>query len=227
MESHILQLSVVIAGAENNPTLLNPDFLRFNNIVPEEWGWTLSAPPLSTPPFAQVMYDCGVAISVDPGKIQIIDSGLAPNVKNTRILDIAKAYVNVLRHVNYSATGLNFTAFIPHDNPGSFLKERFICKGTWDSTSYPLDEVGLRFVYQLEGVKVNVAIDAGEVSSPLADGIQGSLAPQTSIVANLNFHRDCIGNYPKRVDEVLQHLEWASNDADQFSALMHQILMSD
>lgn len=35
MEAQSLQLSVVITGVDNNPTVLNPDFLRYNEIVPD------------------------------------------------------------------------------------------------------------------------------------------------------------------------------------------------
>ena len=54
------ELTIVIVAENHNPTILNPDFLKFNDIVPKEWD--MGQPPLCTPPISQVEYKNGIKI---------------------------------------------------------------------------------------------------------------------------------------------------------------------
>lgn len=226
MQAQILQLSVVVAGADNNPTVLNPDFLHYNEIVPEKWGWHPVAPSISTPPFSQVSYDSGVTITVDPTKIQIVDKSSSPTIANTHIIEMAQKYVNTLRHVAYSATGLNFTAYVPIEDPSEYIKNRFMRSGTWDTLDYPLNEVGLRLVYALEQGRINFSIDPGEVTPSSTDKDSNSSQLLKSVVINANFHRECLSEYPNKLEDVLKNLSYASQDESKYQTLLHEILLT-
>lgn len=226
MQVQTLQLSVVVAGSDNNPTVLNPDFLRYNEIVPEKWGWSPVAPTISTPPFSQVSYDSGVTITVDPTKIQIVDKNSSPTIANTHIIEMAKKYASTLRHVAYSATGLNFTAYVPIEDPSAYIKKRFICSGTWDTLEHPLNEVGLRLVYALEQGRINFSIDPGEVA-PLSNNEDlSSFQLLKSVVINANFHRECLSKYPNKLEEILRNLNYALQDESKYLTLLHEILLA-
>ena len=56
----IQELAAVVVARNHNPTILNPDFLKYNNIVPA--NWELAESPLCTPPVAQVKYTNGISI---------------------------------------------------------------------------------------------------------------------------------------------------------------------
>jgi hypothetical protein len=224
VDAQLLQISIVIVGAENNPTVLNPDFLHYNKIVREEWHWRLAAPAISTPPFSQVTYDSGVTITVDPTKIQIVDSSAAPSLENTRILELARSYVTTLCHVRYSATGINFISGLHVPKPSDYLKTRFIRHGSWDTDRHPLNDVGLRFVYPLSDGRIVFSLDSGEVQLP---STEENTPTQTTkaVLINANFHRDCRESYPNTASEVLTHLECAAKDADMYRSLLQNVLL--
>lgn len=71
MANRHLEFSVVVVANDHNPTILNPDFLERQQIVPQTWGWKVADPAITTPPFAMVVYDSGVTVSVEPNKLQI------------------------------------------------------------------------------------------------------------------------------------------------------------
>ena len=160
MKIRPLEFAIVVVASDCNPTILNKDFLKHQNIVPEDWGWKVVEPEITTPPFAMVTYGSGVSISVEPNKFQVIDrlSGKAPN--DSRISEIARKYIKVLPHVRYAAVGHNFRALFEQNDTEALLKERFPKTGTWDTEGFPLHDIGLKFVYPLEGGRFNVSLDA-------------------------------------------------------------------
>ena len=54
------ELSIVVVARNHNPTILNPDFLRYNEIVPPDWE--LAGPPVCVELMAQVAYSNSVKI---------------------------------------------------------------------------------------------------------------------------------------------------------------------
>lgn len=225
MDAQILQFSIIVTGGNNNPTVLNPDFLRHNQIVLNEWGWEV-VQSISTPPFSQVEYNSGVSVTVNTTKIELVDNSVSPTMDETHIIEIAKKYVSVLQHVPYSAIGINFTAAIPTENPSKYLKERFIRNGLWDTKDYPINDVGLRFVYPLPKGKITFSIDPGVILSSSGGGDESEKKTIKSIVINANFHRNCTNNYPDIVGEILNHIDCATQDFDQFNTLLQQVVLS-
>lgn len=134
--------------------------------------------------------------------------------------------MTVLRHVAYSATGLNFTSYVPVENPSEYIKARFIRSGSWDTPNRSIHEVGLRFIYSLTQGKINFSIDPGAVVPSNDEETMASIQPVKSVVINANFHRECQSTYPNQVDKILTHLNYASQDESEYLALLHEILLS-
>jgi hypothetical protein len=118
----LAQFSVVVAGSSHNPTLLNPDFLQARGIVPEEWGWELSPNPITTPPFSQVRYNNGVAISLEHSKLQVVDLSVGDDPTQSKAPKIAETFVATLPHVRYTGVGHNFMSLVEREDPAAELK---------------------------------------------------------------------------------------------------------
>ena len=58
MIARLFQFSGVVVGQAHNPTILNPDFLAAEGIVPKSWNWSVSE-TITTPPLAMVRYSNG------------------------------------------------------------------------------------------------------------------------------------------------------------------------
>lgn len=63
----IQNLSVVVAARSHNPTILNPDFLKYNKIVPMDWE--LESNPICADPVAQVKFTNGISITAEMNKV--------------------------------------------------------------------------------------------------------------------------------------------------------------
>jgi len=105
------QFSIVFTAKSNNPTILNPDFLKFNNIVGEEWE--LKTPPLCAEPLSQVLYKNNVGITSQLDKIIFFKNDTQLDKDAFKIIyDIAKGYLNLVPLVNYTGVGINTNSFI-------------------------------------------------------------------------------------------------------------------
>jgi hypothetical protein len=185
MEAQLIQLSTVVVGKAHNPTILNPDFLAVNGIVPPGWGWDV-AETVTTPPFAVVRYANGVAVTVELNKLQVTDVSVGDDPTKSKAAAIATSYARTLPHVRYTAAGINFQSFVAIESPEKYLVERFVTAGPWNSAKRRLSAAGLRLVYELgDDARVTLSLDAGEV--------QGSdeASKRSVVIANANFHRDC------------------------------------
>ena len=219
MSGRLLQFSIVIIAADHNPTILNPDFLRMQGIVPEDWGWELASPPIVTPPFASVQYESGVSLSVESNKLQIADTKTTEPTES-KITEIAKQYVKVVPHVRYTAVGINYRIAIEVEDADTYLKSQFLKKGPWNSDDNPMNSVGLNFVYPAESGRIVLSIDSGTVSDTSGSTEQ----KQSVIIANANFHRDLDLSKMPTSGQVSDCLNKNSSDWQRYNEILARML---
>lgn len=212
MEAKLVQHTVVVTGDAHNPTILNPDFLQKENIVPKAWGWTVEQ-TLTTPPLALVRFDNGVSITVEPGKVQVADPSKTSDPLKSKAADIATAYVNTLRHVRYTAVGINFLCTVDDDSPERFVKNRFLKDGSWLQGDYPLETAGLRLVYKCPfDARLTLSVDTGQSSG------DDEADKRPVLIVRGNFHRESTDETTyKKVSEFLANL---AHDWDLFQKLI-------
>lgn len=214
MRPRLIQFSAVVVAKDHNPSILNKDFLAFQKIVPEDWEL---AQTISTPPFAQVRYDNGVAITVEQNKLQVTDLGVEDDPLASKAPDIAAAYVKTLPHVRYLSVGLNIQTAIEMTSPETYLKNRFLASGPWDDAEHLVAAAGFRLVYRMpDACRLTLSLDAGEGERT------GNERKITMVIANANFHRQCEG-YPA-TDQVLEHLKHGPEDWATFKILLKKVL---
>jgi len=212
MTARLFQFSGVVVGQAHNPTILNPDFLAAEGIVPKSWNWSVSE-TITTPPLAMVRYSNGTTITVEPHKLQVTDPNVENGPRNSKVMEIASAYVRVLPHVRYTAAGNNFQSLIQRDAPGEYLKSRFLKNGPWSPS---LEAVGIRLVYPLDAGHLTLAIDTGAAQLP------DTADQQTVIIANANFSRNC-GDHPAH-EQIVAFLAKAMEDWSRYEKLLVDIL---
>jgi hypothetical protein len=146
MKWRLVQFSSVVVGQTHNPTILNPDFLAVQGIVPKSWGWGDPAETVTTPPLGLVRYNNGVNITVEQNKLQVTDPNVEDGPEQSKAIDIATSYVTILPHVRYTAVGNNFQSVLPLPNAGEHMKHRFLKDGPWNTLPLNLDALGIRSV---------------------------------------------------------------------------------
>ncbi len=207
MSNQLVQFSVVVRAESNNPTILNPDFLKIQKIVPSEWE--VASPPITTPPFAIVQYKSGVSISVRPDVLQVTDDeSKEPN--DSKISQIVNRYVEVVPHVQYTAVGINFLS--SYIAPAGFnLKTHFLKDGPWDLGNNQLENVGLKFTYTLDKERLLLSLDAN-----IQEG-------KSDIIIKANFHRE-VNAKDSQLSQIADCLENIPSYWDHYNNLLSDIL---
>lgn len=219
MQVSNLQHSIVLSASGHNPTLINPDFLRINEIVPEEWA--IGGPVITTPAFSQVQYNNGVVIIVEQNKFQITMSGHTPSA--LPLSKISQRYIQTLPHIPYDAVGINFTYTYPMDDSNEYIKDRFLREGEWNSESSSLYAAGINLVFHLEGVKLTFSINSG-IRAQNGASPEGERANQKemAVISNANFHRDCDQHHKN--ESALANLERIEEDWERFRQNLQTIV---
>jgi len=161
IDFNIQGLSIVILGRNHNPTILNPDFLKRNDIV--EVDWELQSPPICVEPMAQVHFKNGVKINAQLEKITFSESIAGKEAQEILIPEIAYKYTKTLPHVEYAAIGINPQGRISveGDKEASqeFLKETFITSGPWQTFGDSPVKASINFTYTFGDVVCNLGIE--------------------------------------------------------------------
>jgi hypothetical protein len=215
---HPIEFSIVVVAQDCNPTIVNPDFLERCGIVPEDWGWKLTGPPITTPPFATVSYDSGITVTVETTRFLVVDRAAAGDVAHSKAPAIATRYIEVLPHVRYTAVGINFRTLVEMPDADAYVKGRFLKTGPWDSGERPLRAVSLTFSYALDGGRLNLSLEGAAVLIPEGDQQVG----KRGVLVSGNFHRDCVA-YPSD-KEVVAHIGRAAEDGERFRAALVGLL---
>jgi len=217
MKIHPLEFSIVVVGQDCNPTILNPDFLRYRKIVPEEWDWKVEGPAITTPAFATVPYDNGVTITVEPTRVSFIDRKCGSDVAASKATNVARAYIDVLPHVRYTGAGINLRTLIQMDDPEAYLKKCFIKHGPWEKLEQPLESAAITLTYPHDGARFNLSLEGATVTIAKADRTER----WRGVLAAANFHRDC-EEYPTD-RQVIEHVDHAPSDASYFEEVLKKL----
>lgn len=122
-------LSVVILAERHNPSILNPDFLNINGIIPkepkEEWR---TVETVTTPGLSISRYRNGTQLVADPERLAVsqdLDEQFTEH-NGSNIYGIATRYVDLLPHIPYRKLGLNCLVSIIREDPLGWITKRFL-----------------------------------------------------------------------------------------------------
>lgn len=165
--SHIvLSTNVVILAHFHNPSILNPDFLRINKIVDEQWEVLET---ITTAPFSQLRFQNGISITVDNERLNISETIKGDYPEHSKIYEIAKNYIKLLEHVKYTAVGLNWDILVPASSPTAWLTDHFFKKSSVPKSGPKLKSADLTMQFEIgEGLahfKLSPAVTKTEENS--------------------------------------------------------------
>ena len=158
-------VSVVLVADSNNPTIINPDFLRSNGILVGDLQ--VQEPPITTPVFSQVIYQGGISVKAEPNRVIFEQVETKNSLAPTNIVspEMAKRYVEKVPHVPYSAIGINPTGFRYSTNGSKEeLSHSLSGSGAWASFKDMMPEIQLKAIYHYEKRKIN--LDIAEAKKP-------------------------------------------------------------
>jgi hypothetical protein len=188
LETYDFSFSVVIIAENHNPTILNPDFLKRNNIIEQDWPVDQNRLVLTTPAHSEVSFLNGVTISLDPRRLIIKD--MAPTGQYFPVPEIATKFLQTLPHVSYNKIGINFEKAVIFDNKKyaySFQKDKYLKNGPW-SENRKLNQFVCKFIFLLDNGNCNVSFSSPQQISL----IEMKNTPQLGILASANFDRPLV-----------------------------------
>jgi hypothetical protein len=218
----IFELTVVVRARLHNPSILNPDFLKYNEVVPIDWE--LAESPVCTEIVAQVKYKNGVSIVAQPNKVIFAELLAGPSTYEARVPGLAKKYTETLPHVKYDALGINPKGLVVADSEAeaeSFLIEKVIMPGPWKTYAGGAKDIKLALQYSVNDAKMMLDAESAET------GQQGPYPKGTPIVVfGANFHREISNCEPKqRLERAHEAIDRWRDDLTAFESMVNDCFL--
>lgn len=215
MQIDLLGFSVVVVAAANNPTMLNPDFLRHNGIVGTRWRLSESHPPLTTPLLSEVTFEGGLVVRADQNRVTFEQRGSTLSLEDVACVDMAKGYLKTAPQVPYIAFGVNPRAMV-RNSPFSRLSDMLRSNGSEMTFDSIVPQFELKAIYEMKDKRLTLELQEG----------QDDHGPFR--LCHANIHRDIAEtNQQMRVNSMLSSLDSWRNDLNEFRAVVAQSIPSD
>lgn len=156
----VQELAIIIAAKNHNPTILNPDFLKYSGIVPADWE--LARQPIYTNRVAQVIFQNGISIVAEPNRVIFLEAIEDKAAASVLVPGIARKYVEALPNMEYQAMGLNprgYATFNNEDAAHKYLFETLLSTGPWQEVGTEPVRTTLNFAYTLERAQFNLSVN--------------------------------------------------------------------
>ncbi|WP_414579165.1 hypothetical protein [Anabaena sp. CCY 9402-a] len=157
------ELSIVLLIHNQNPTLLNLDFLKYSGIVPQ--NWELANDPISTPNLSQVIFQNGLRIIADTNRTIFTERIAGKSLSDLVVAQVAKLYTQVLPHAEYKALGINpegFATFPDHPEIAqNYLSKTLLSSQPWLEFGNKTPKVDLNISYTLDQGTLNLKVSQG------------------------------------------------------------------
>lgn len=143
-------VDVVVLGNQHNPTVLNPDFLAKNKVVPSDFVVTET---ITTPPMSFVRYSNGLRVTVEQSRLIVTEEiGDGKFHKSSDAVPIAVKYVQLLKHVGYSDLGFNWTFRLKKKKAAKWISARFFGNGQWQKAPRNLVQSEIKLTFEQDEV---------------------------------------------------------------------------
>lgn len=212
MQINLIGFSVVVVAQSNNPTILNPDFLRHNGIVDSARALREDRPLFTTPLLSEVSFDEDLVVRAEPERITFAQAATGLAHENIDCPTIAKSYLKTIPHVRYTALGVNPRAVIANP-PFAKLSKALHAEGNWMSFVGVTPRFELKAAYQMPDSRLTLALQE---------------AQDDTLFCEANIHRDVAEtNQQMSVNSILTMLDCWKDDLDQFYAVVNQTFRLD
>lgn len=103
-------LGIAIAIRNHNPAILTQEFLKYSDIVPEDWE--LAREPIAGNQGSQVVYRNGVTLTAQQEILSFVEIIGAKTINDIQASNIAHKYVKALPNLEYQALGIDVRGYI-------------------------------------------------------------------------------------------------------------------
>lgn len=193
------ELAISITAKNLNPTVINPDFLKYTGIVSNEWE--LARQPIYNNGVLQILFKTGVGVFVQPNAITIVENiGQKPQ-EEIQVSNITRNLVEKLSQLEYTQLSISprgFVLFNSEADAYQYIHNRLLAPGPWQEFGGKRVGATLQLTYPLERGILNLSINQATVEFP--DQVIAA------ILFSSNFNYPLLGNTPSQKIEDLQQI---------------------
>ena len=211
-DTALVGVSVVLVANQNDPSILNPDFLRYNEIVDATLQLRESA--VSTPLFSRVVYEGDINVAAEPHRFVFEQRGSPLREDECAVPEIARRFVEVVSDIPYSAVGINPRSIRPsNDETKDSIADILTDGGKWMLFGEVMPAIQMKAFYSYQDRQIT--LDIGQAG---AEGNDGSMS--TGVLLQANIHRDIReGSQEQRIRTVSSILAAWKEDIADFNSL--------
>ncbi|MGB7412866.1 MAG: hypothetical protein WA902_01540 [Thermosynechococcaceae cyanobacterium] len=163
----VQELAFVVAVRQQDPTLINPEFLHYSGIIPE--AWELAQQPVRSAQASQIRFKNGVSVMAYPQRTVFVEP-FRPEGEEQLIPGIVQRYTEILRNLELQAFGLNLQGFVPF-NQGpeaarTYLNQTLLASGPWQHIGNAPVQSQLNFSYQFDRNRLSLSVQEAALQLP-------------------------------------------------------------
>ena len=186
----LVNASVVLAANVHNPSIINPDFLKDNKIV--EDNWELATPSITTLAVAQIHYRQNVSWMVTPNQCIISEDANPISSNPVSLYRCAEKYTEVLKHIPYASIGLNWHVILTlPEKSNDWMKSKLLKRGKWQNEISSV------------GINIKMESDDSSVFSLGMNNVNNNTENVIPIDCNFHFNLKNAKNKTKRIATIL------------------------
>jgi hypothetical protein len=157
----IQELSITIAVAQQNPSIVTLDFLKSSSIIPSDWE--IARPPILRQQGAQIGFKNGVSILAQMNQIAFVQRVLNQSLADVSVATVAQKYTQVLSQLNYQGvrTGLRGHLALGKENTAAardYLFKQLLSPQILQQGHQPL-QAGVQLTYRLNDAQLTLDIN--------------------------------------------------------------------
>lgn len=211
----IVGFSVVLVANSNNPSIMNPDFLRYNGIV--DVNRQIQGDPITIPGFSQVKFEGGLTVQAEPNRVIFEQVGDPLATEDDVCPKMASDYLQKVPHVSYSAVGINPKGYRTSDAEApERISTALLDKGEWMTFKNVCPDIYLKTIYRYENEKRMIVLDIAELKNQGESGVE-----IPGILFQANIHHDISAtNQQTRIAMVSKILSSWKEDLSDFVDLV-------
>ncbi|ANV92055.1 hypothetical protein [Picosynechococcus sp. PCC 8807] len=221
-ELQITKLSFVVLARSHNPSLLNPDFLKNNGIVGNDWEVDST---LTTDQISQTVFKNNFNIQMRADRV-IFEQSTDENfdLDKFQLCEVASRFLETLPHVNYTALGINPTGHVIFDTEDEldiFISEKLLRSGDWKIFRGVKPEVAFSFSYPFNSKNIQLSINNVIVSNNKTN------KKSLGILFSGNIHYDFASTLvlSKKNDHLRERLLLWKDDLDDYYSLINDCFL--
>lgn len=211
------ELAIALTAKNLTPTLLNPEFLKYGDIIPADWQ--LARKPIYNQRLVQLVFQNGVMIVAQPNRVFFAEAMGTKKLPELQIPAIARKYIDKLPSAEYQGVGINprgHVIFPEADGAYKYLVTNLLSPGAWQDFGTGNVKPSVNLAYPLQRGQLNLSLNEATLKLPEDKSVP-------ALLFSGNFNYEIVGETPQqRLQDLRQLIGNWSQSLKTYQQLVNQ-----